>query len=34
MIISIVGDFSRININEIKKFGKIIKVNESDIFVN
>jgi hypothetical protein len=34
IIISIVGDFSRININELKKFGKIIKVKKSDIFVN
>ena len=34
IIISIVGDLSRINLNELKKFGKVIKVKESDIFVN
>ena len=34
LIISIVGDLSRINIDELKKFGKVIKVKESDIFVN
>ena len=34
IIISIVGDFSRINIDELKKFGKVIKLKESNIFVN
>jgi predicted Zn-dependent peptidase len=32
MAIAIVGDKKRINIEELKKFGKIIEINESDLF--
>lgn len=32
MIITLVGDKSRINMDELKKFGKIIELKKSDIF--
>ena len=34
MIITIVGDVSRFNLEELKRYGEIIMVKKSDLFVN
>jgi len=32
MVIAIVGDKKRIDLNELKKYGKIIEIKEKDLF--